>query len=48
MYIYIYIFRESGRGRKREEKHQCGGETLLSCLLHTPRLRPKPATQACA
>ena len=44
----FYFLRERGREEEREEKHRCGRETLVHCLLHTPHLGTEPTTQACA
>ena len=41
----IYLFLER---RKEGEKHQCGRETLISCLSHIPCLGMESTTQALA
>ena len=38
--LFIYFQREGKGGRKEGNKHQCEGETPVSCILHTPRLGP--------
>ena len=57
-FIYVFIlskdmlidFRERGRetGERDTHPHGCARETSISCLLHTPQLGTKPASQACA
>ena len=41
----MYLFLERREGGERG-KHECGRETLISCLLQTPPLGMEPATQA--
>ena len=39
--FYLFTFREKGREREREgEKHQCGRETSIICLLHVHNWEP--------
>ena len=39
--LYLFIFRQKGRGEKEKEiKHWCVRETFISCLLHTPKWEP--------
>ena len=38
---FIYFFLERGEGMEKEgEKHQCVGDTSISCLSHTPNWGP--------
>ena len=52
---FNYLFLERGKGREQDrkrnisvgQKYQYKRETLIGCLLHSPRPGTKPTTQAC-
>ena len=49
LYLFLNFILEIGEEREEDrEKHWCEGETSFCCLLYTPWLGIKPATQPCA
>ena len=44
--FYLFIFRKKGReGEGEGEKHRCGRDTLIGCLLHAPKARALTGNQ---